>query len=405
MPKMRVPLAPISSSLALCASFLVALSTATAQEMPLSEAVAIERALAREGIAARDDAERAASVAEIDTIGPLENPSLEVSRESVGGESEWQLGVVQPIDLGGRRGALRDAARAEAQAVEADIDRRRQVLVGEVRAAYVECAAASASLEIRELYVADLAEAGRVSSARADAGDTAVYDVRRVRVEQRSAEAELAQARGEAAGDCAALASLTGIEAPQVELDAIARLASGQASAGRPDLLAQEQRLLAASQRVSAARKARLPQIAIGAGVKRVDDGFSTAYGPVVSLGVSLPIWNGGEAEVRRSEALRSALESELLIARRRVEAEQVASAARASASREAAVTAARARDDAGRLGTIAETAYQSGEIGVVELLDAYEAARDADLSVVALALDAALAAVEYDLATGRTYR
>ena len=156
---------------------------------------------------------------------------------------------------------------------------------------------------------------------------------------------------------------------------------------------------------MSAARKARLPQIAIGAGVKRVDDGFSTAYGPVVSLGVSLPIWNGGEAEVRRSEALRSALESELLIARRRVEAEQVASAARASASREAAVTAARARDDAGRLGTIAETAYQSGEIGVVELLDAYEAARDADLSVVALALDAALAAVEYDLATGRTYR
>ena len=405
MPKMRVPLAPISSSLALCASFLVALSTATAQEMPLSEAVAIERALAREGIAARDDAERAASVAEIDTIGPLENPSLEVSRESVGGESEWQLGVVQPIDLGGRRGALRDAARAEAQAVEADIDRRRQVLVGEVRAAYVECAAASASLEIRELYVADLAEAGRVSSARADAGDTAVYDVRRVRVEQRSAEAELAQARGEAAGDCAALASLTGIEAPQVELDVIARLASGQASAGRPDLLAQEQRLLAASQRVSAARKARLPQIAIGAGVTRVDDGFSTAYGPVVSLGVSLPIWNGGEAEVRRSEALRSALESELLIARRRVEAEQAASAARASASREAAVTAARARDDAGRLGTIAETAYQSGEIGVVELLDAYEAARDADLSVVALALDAALAAVEYDLATGRTYR
>ena len=52
----------------------------------------------------------------------------------------------------------------------------------------------------------------------------------------------------------------------------------------------------------------------------------------------------------------------------------------------------------------LAETAYQAGEIGVVELLDAYEAAREADLSVIALATDAALAAVEYDLAIGRTY-
>ena len=36
--------------------------------------------------------------------------------------------------------------------------------------------------------------------------------------------------------------------------------------------------------------------------------------------------------------------------------------------------------------------------------IDAYEAAREADLSVIALATDAALAAVEYDLAIGRTY-
>ena len=136
----------------------------------------------------------------------------------------------------------------------------------------------------------------------------------------------------------------------------------------------------------------------------RRDDGIDTAYGPVVSAGVTVPLWNSGSAAVRREEARAAALESELLIARRRVEAEQNAAAARLSAAREAAVTAAGAREDAGRLGTIAETAYQAGEIGVVELLDAYEAAREADLSVIALATDAALAAVEYDLAIGRTY-
>jgi cobalt-zinc-cadmium efflux system outer membrane protein len=399
MPKMRMRDASITVAVGLCA---LPLPTA-AQEM-LSEEIAIQRTLSREGIAARDEADRTASAAEIDVIGPLDNPGVELSRESAGGESEWQLGVVQPIDLNGRRGSLREAARAETQAMDADIERRRQLLVADVRGAYVQCAAATAELDIWERYVGQLGEAERVSSARAEAGDTAVYDVRRVRVEQRSAEAQLAQARGESAAGCSSLAALTGIESPQVELAAIAQLTNALELGERSDLLAQEQRILAASHRVSAAERARLPQIAVGAGLKRVDDGMDTAYGPVVSLGATLPIWNGGGAAVRREEARRAALEAELLISRRRVEAEQRAAAARASAAREAAVTASRAQGDAGRLGIIAETAYQAGEIGVVELLDAYEAARDAELSVIALALNAAQAAVDYDLATGRTY-
>ena len=399
MPKMRMRDASISIAIALCAMPVAA----RAQDV-VDEDAAIKRALAREGISARDDAARAASAAEIDVIGPRDNPSVELSREGAGGESEYQLGVVQPIDLNRRRGSLRDAARADGLATEAEIARRRQVLVAEVRQAYVQCAAASAQLDVWQRYTEELVEAERVSTARAEAGDTAVYDVRRVRVERRAAEAQLARARGDIAADCAALASLTGIADPQVELEAITRLTSAAQPGERADLLADERRIEAAQYRVRAANQARLPQLAVGVGVLRRDDGIDTAYGPVVSAGVTVPLWNSGSAAVRREEARAAALESELLIARRRVEAEQNAAAARLSAAREAAVTAAGAREDAGRLGTIAETAYQAGEIGVVELLDAYEAAREADLSVIALATDAALAAVEYDLAIGRTY-
>ena len=399
MPKMRMRDASISFAIALCAMPVAA----RAQDV-VDEDAAIKRALAREGISARDDAARAASAAEIDVIGPRDNPSVELSREGAGGESEYQLGIVQPIDLNGRRGSLRDAARADGLATEAEIARRRQVLVAEVRQAYVQCAAASAQFDVWQRYSDELAEAERVSTARAEAGDTAVYDVRRVRVERRAAEAQLARARGDIAADCAALASLTGIADPQVELEAITRLTSAAQPGERADLLADERRIEAAQYRVRAANQARLPQLAVGVGVLRRDDGIDTAYGPVVSAGVTVPLWNSGSAAVRREEARAAALESELLIARRRVEAEQNAAAARLSAAREAAVTAAGAREDAGRLGTIAETAYQAGEIGVVELLDAYEAAREADLSVIALATDAALAAVEYDLAIGRTY-
>ena len=399
MPKMRMRDASISIAILLCAMPVAA----RAQDV-VDEDTAIERALSREGISARDDAERAASAAEIGVIGPRDNPSVELSREGAGGESEYQLGIVQPIDLNGRRGSLRDAARADGLATEAEIARRRQVLVAEVRQAYVQCAAASAQIDVWQRYTDELAEAERVSNARAEAGDTAVYDVRRVRVERRAAEAQLARARGDVAADCAALASLTGIADPQVELEAIARLSSAAEPGERADLLADERRIEAAQYRVRAADQARLPQLAVGVGVLRRDDGIDTAYGPVVSVGVTVPLWNSGSAAVRREQARAAALESELLITRRRVEAEQNAAAARLAAAREAAVTAAGARQDAGRLGTIAETAYQAGEIGVVELLDAYEAAREADLSVIALATDAALAAVEYDLAIGRTY-
>jgi len=399
MPKMRMRDASISIAIVLCA-----LPVAARAQDVVDEDTAIERALAREGISARDDAERAASAAEIEVIGPRDNPSVELSREGAGGESEYQLGVVQPIDLNRRRGSLRDAARADGLATEAEIARRRQVLVAEVRQAYVQCAAASAQLDVWQRYTEELVEAERVSTARAEAGDTAVYDVRRVRVERRAAEAQLARARGDIAADCAALASLTGIADPLVELEAITRLSSAAQPGERADLLADERRIEAAQYRVRAADQARLPQLAVGVGVLRRDDGIDTAFGPVVSVGVTVPLWNSGSADVRREQARAAALESELLIARRRVKAEQNAAEARLAAAREAAITAAGTREDAGRLGTIAETVYQAGEIGVVELLDAYEAAREADLSVIALATDAALAAVEYDLAIGRTY-
>lgn len=399
MPKSRVRNAPL-----ILAIGLSAMPCAASAQQALDETTAIEQALAREGIAARDEADRAASAAEVDVIGPRENPDVELSREAAGGEREYHLGIAQLIDLNGRRGSLRDAARADLAAVDADILRRRQLLVAEVRRAFVSCAAASAERDIWQRYVGELAEAERVSSARAEAGDTAVYDVRRVRVEQRAAEAQLARAIGEVTARCASLASLTGTTEPQVDLAAITELSNGTTPGERPDLLASERRLDAADYRIRVAQQSRLPQLVVGAGVLRRDDGIDTAYGPTVSVGMAVPLWTGGSAGVRREEARRAALKSELLIARRRIEAEQAAAGARVSAAQEAAVTASQAREDAARLGTIAEIAYQAGEIGVVELLDAYEAARDADLSVIALALDAATAAVDYDLATGRTF-
>lgn len=397
MPKVWMHQASLILSIALCAS-----PANIYAQTALTEEAAIQRALQQEGIAERDDADQRAASAQTDIIGPLANPDLEVGYEG-GSESEWQLRVVQPIDLYGVRSARRDAAQADAVAAGGDIERRRQLLVAEVRTSYVRCAAGAGQLSIWERYVERLEEAERVSTERANAGDAAGYDVRRVRVQLSAARAERLRTTGERDANCALLSALTGVPDPQVPLEAITDLDTARQTGERPDLIAQQQRIAAANYRVSAARRARLPQLALGAGVRRVDDGFSTDYGPLISLGISLPIWNGGGAAVRRQEAARASLEADLAIATRQIEAEQNAARSRASSAREAAIAAMQTRDDASRLGAIADTAYQSGEISVVELLDAYEAERDADLLVISLALDAALAATQYDLAIGRT--
>ncbi len=390
------------------AGFIVPVHAQTA----LSEAQAIERALGDSDFTGLGAAEREAARAGADTVSRFDNPEIGVShsrlRGAAGDEDEWEVGVTQPIDLSGRRSALRAALRAEADATDADVDRRRQQRIAEVRRAYADCAVAGEQVTLANAFSARLREAERVVTDRTQVGDTAVYDLRRLRVEARAADAEAALAVGEQRAECTALARLTGVAdaRPSVRLGALANpAASAGTSTGRADLTALEARVLAATQTAIAARRARLPALRLGAAYQRREEGGLTSSGPAVTVGVTLPILNGGGAAIREAEARARARQSELALARRSAEAEIAEAAARARAATDAARIAANARDDAGRLGDIAETSYQSGEIAVAELVDAYRAARDAELSIVELTGRAIRAAIDLDLAQGGTVR
>ena len=228
--------------------------------------------------------------------------------------------------------------------------------------------------------------------------------MRRLRVEGRDSEARLRLAQGEVAAECAALAQLTGVAdaRPTASLNLLAVRAASAGTGERPDLLARERRLEAAAQQVRAARRARLPEIGVGLGYKLVTSDEGNASGPVVSVGARLPIFNNGGAAVAEARARERALGAELALARQDVAATVASARARAEAALAAAEAAREARDDASRLGTIAEAAYEGGEGGVVELVDAYRAARDAEISIVELTERAVRAAIELSLAEGR---
>jgi cobalt-zinc-cadmium efflux system outer membrane protein len=169
----------------------------------------------------------------------------------------------------------------------------------------------------------------------------------------------------------------------------------------RPDILARERRVLAASQQVRAAQRGRLPEIAVGLGYKRVTADEGSAGGPVVSLGARIPLFDNGGAAIREARARQRAREAELGLARREAEAAVAVAEARTSAALSAARAAQAAAGDAARLGPIAEAAYNGGESGVVELVDAYRTARDAELEIIELLERAARARVDLELAQG----
>lgn len=374
----------------------------------LTESEAVDRALAQTDIRDRDTAERDAASARAAGVSRFDNPEAVLSRDSVSGaagdETEWQAGIAQPIDIWGARASRRRAAQADARATDAEIAWRRREYVAEVRTAYVGCALAAERASLANGYVDRLRRVERIVSDRAETGDTAVYDLRRLRVELRTAQSDAASATGEVEADCAALGRLTGLAAvrPAQSLSALLnpQRVAGQPT-GRADIAALGERLVAAMQRVQAAERDRLPVLRLGVGYKRIEAGGVSSAGPALSLGATIPLFNGGGAAVREARADAKAREAELSIARRRADAERAAAAVRARAAAEAARIAIDARDDAGRLEESASKAYQFGETGVVELIDAHRTARDAELNILERAERAATALIQLDLVNG----
>jgi len=404
--RFRTLRAPVCAPLTFfVATALSATAYAQTAPAPLTEQDAIARALGDGVFADRAAGERDAARAGVDAITRFDNPRASVSRGSLSGpgedETEWEFEIVQPLDLTGRRSAMRAAARSEAEAIDADLDWRAVERRADVRRAWVGCAAAGARVDVHRGFVGLLAEAERIVTARADAGDTAVYDVRRVRVEARTAEGEARLAEGELAAVCATLSQLTGVADARSAGALTVPNGVRQASVERADLTARERRLAAASETARAADRSRWPEVEVGLGWRRVENMGFEADGPQIMVGATIPLFDRGTARVREARGRERSAAAELTLARREVEAEIAAADARLRGAIAAVEAAGAARDDAGRLGAIAETAYQSGEIGVTELVDAYRAAHDAELSIIELTERANLAAIELELAQG----
>lgn len=342
-------------------------------------------------------AERRAARGEARQSRAYFNPEVSYTREDLDREDdayrESILVIRQRIEWPGRTRARVSAAARRIESAESEFRADSLGLVFEVRRAYakaweaeaMEGALARATRAIRRVTTA--------AERRYEAGDISGFALQRLRVELASAEQTVAAGRLEAAEARRRLGALVlpeedvGPVGPAAPLAGrpplVAREAALAAAAARPDVRAAERGVLAAEAAASAAAQAWIPDPAITAGYKDQDDGFS---GLVLGFEVPLPVLdrNGGAAAA--AAARRDAAAARLALVRRDARNEALAALDRYSEWRdrleELGENFPNRADD---MLETARVAYEEDELGLVELLDAAEAYREAQLVAVEL--------------------
>ena len=378
---------------------------ARAQE--ISEQELVERIL-REGAQAR--AIRAA--VDVTTREQLArtafpNPNVAYTREGAGFTEFLQ--VDQFLPLFGSRAILARAGAAATQAAEADRDARLWQLRSEAQALVARLLAEQQKAGTWQASIREVEGIIAVLRIREQEGEGSRFD--RLRAEQ-----ELAEAR-QLAVDAAATAAETHA-AISAAMGAAARFtrATGTLYADRhvPPLESlidkalstrgELRALQSASERfrleASAARRARLPSPTISGGLKRADADAARQSGGLVGINLVVPLFDSGRREAARWLAERARVDAERAFTEHAVQA-QIAGTSAVLALRQDGVRAAEAASAADALTEIALVAYREGEVGILELLDAYRTVARARIRAVDMRFAARLAQIALERAVG----
>ncbi|HEV8255293.1 MAG TPA: efflux transporter outer membrane subunit, partial [Vicinamibacteria bacterium] len=290
-------------------------------------------------------------------------------------------------DFWGRLRRLSAAARAELLSSEEGRRHVRLGVVSEVAEAYFDLVALDRQLVIARETLDSRRESARLQRLRFQAGTISQLDLAQAEAEVAATEAAVPvlerQARqtedllavllGRMGGTVERNAALDGLVLPIVPLGLPSQLLSR-----RPDVVAAEQRLVAANARIGAARAAYFPSIVLTGAAGSESSALSnllTSGTGIWQAALSLvqPIFNAGKTG-RRVEAARARQRQELAAYTRTVQnafadVEDALVARRTGAAEREAL--ARQVSDLANARRLARLRYEAGNASYLEVLDA----------------------------------
>lgn len=380
--------------LAMCAAAGSAFAEGTA--LTLAEAVARARVQAPQ-LQSADAALRAAE-ANVRLSGLRPNPTLSVEAENVMGSGRYSgfgggektVSVSVPLELGGKRGARLRVAQAERAAADVGARSAEAELTFQITEAFVNLAASERYVAIAKASHELAERAHHAARERVRAGKASPIEEQRADVLRINSEVRLGKAMRATELAQKTIARLTGAPMPfaiaSTWFEQIER--SEQVPPARQQLAiaTAEAELAAAEARVDAARRDRIPDVTLTAGMRRY--GETSDKAAVLGLSVPLPLFNQGsatlvrsQAEFDRASAVRRAVVLEVEQSTAQAEAEVADALAAARAANGPALAAA---EEAAR---IARIGYAEGKFPQLELIEAERSlAETRESSVDALA-------------------
>lgn len=370
----------------------------------LSLAQALDEAAARSPAVVAAQADVAAAEAKVRQAGYRSNPELSVEVENFAGTGELRgvqslettVAVNQRLDLGGRRSARLEAARAELAVQQTRLDIARADLAQSVRQQFARAVAAREKLAQATESVERARELARVAGILVDAGREPPLRALRARSALAQAEAEREAAEADELAARSSLAALFGVIEPIVGVNGTMldltpqRINPGQSLEVR---LVDAERVAAqaALQEQLAQRKL---DPAVGVGVRHVRE--TGDFGLVAGFSMPLRIFdnNRGNVDAARqalaaADARRASTLATTTSRARNAIANVEAAQRRVEALEKAAVPEA---TEALRL---AELSYREGRATLLELLDVQNAYTSSRAALTEARLALALATAE----------
>jgi cobalt-zinc-cadmium efflux system outer membrane protein len=351
--------------------------------------------------------------AELRMDARVSNPDVAYQVEDAAGVRDEFLTIQQELPITGRLGLLRESADAASSAAGLAAERDLEAAAYALRASFYEVVYRDSVFERLQRGAGLLDRVVDILAQREREGEGSGYDL--LRAEQELAEIGIATAEAEAAlsvarsrfgsfFDPALRMEAAALEGDLQSTDAIPEPdeAIERALSQRADLRA----LLVEAERRDlerrAARRRRFPEPTVTAGWKRTEGLGLEDTGFIASLTVPLPIFDRGQVTLARASADRQRAELETEIRKREIRAEVLASLARERAARQAAQRHGKDIEQrAGELRRIAQLAYDEGENGILELLDAHRTSLGMELRALAVQYEAKSAEIDRNRAIG----
>jgi len=365
----------------------------------------LEEALQRAGV---ESPQISISEAEIDIaegnerqagIGP--NPEVSLEVENVAGSgafsglrsNETTLMLTQPIELGGKRGARVRAAEARSIVAEFDAQIAQADLALLVRQRYTDAVTAKEQMELARDVLERSTELYRIANELVIAGREPPLRAIRAQAALGNAETNLAIAEADYLNARLALAELWGASSPPETIETLwlnpDNVTVAQDITDSLTMRRANAELLAAEAAVERERRSAVPDLNIGAGIRRFEESNDTAF--TVGASMAIPLRNRNQGSIAAASAEARATEGRMLLMRLQLQREYSTLLNRVDALQQRVETieslvlplAEEALD-------LARTGYRYGKFNLIDVLDAAATRDDARNTLISAREDLA---------------